>query len=376
MEKLESLKQQWDRRFPDPSESIAKRRFLPRFPPRVNFLPRRSITPPRDDPQPEEREEPQIPSTGPEAQRNSNSGNVTDSNVGQSFSQDVFVGNVKINMNSSDTIADAFLNSTRKTLRFIQPAMQKDEILIRPTPAMVEMGSKKWQATAVGYFLGKKPYFPHLEAFAKSNWKGLQRVSATANGFYFFQFQTIAYMEEIIEEGPWLFQGQPVVLQAWEQGMSLRRQKHNQIPVWIRLRHLPLEYWTVDGLSAVASGVGTPFTLIRLLNYALEKRVKKSSVPVSVFVQKAKPADIVPPRDPELASDLPTEPDSSRGQVQSTDGSPLEQIRPTTSTKGKEIVVYNPFEILGDECSDLLLEAHVDTSRSGPIISSPKSNPP
>ncbi|KAL0292369.1 UNVERIFIED_CONTAM: hypothetical protein Scaly_2594200 [Sesamum calycinum] len=65
-------------------------------------------------------------------------------------------------------------------------------------------------------------------------------------------------MEDIIEEGPWLFQGQPIVLQCWEQGMSLRRQKHTQIPVWVRLKHLPLEFWTADGLSTVASGVGIP----------------------------------------------------------------------------------------------------------------------
>ncbi|KAL0339894.1 UNVERIFIED_CONTAM: hypothetical protein Sradi_4506200 [Sesamum radiatum] len=65
-------------------------------------------------------------------------------------------------------------------------------------------------------------------------------------------------MEEIIEEGPWLFQRQPIVLQCWEQGMSLRRQKHTQIPVWIRLKHLPLEFWTDDGLGTVSSGVGIP----------------------------------------------------------------------------------------------------------------------
>ncbi|KAL0284161.1 UNVERIFIED_CONTAM: hypothetical protein Sradi_7207100 [Sesamum radiatum] len=40
--------------------------------------------------------------------------------------------------------------------------------------------------------------------------------------------------------------------------MSLRRQQHTQIPVWIRLKHLPMEYWTDEGLSTVASGVGTP----------------------------------------------------------------------------------------------------------------------
>ncbi|KAL0325334.1 UNVERIFIED_CONTAM: hypothetical protein Sradi_5102700 [Sesamum radiatum] len=40
--------------------------------------------------------------------------------------------------------------------------------------------------------------------------------------------------------------------------MVLRKHKHTQVPVWIRLRHLPMEFWTNDGLSTVASGVGRP----------------------------------------------------------------------------------------------------------------------
>ncbi|KAL0386423.1 UNVERIFIED_CONTAM: hypothetical protein Slati_4603500 [Sesamum latifolium] len=178
--------------------------------------------------------------------------------MGSSPISGVFVGNIKLNMAKSDSIAEAFLNSSRKTLRYIPPTIQNDEIIIKPTPAMVAQGSRRWHSTAVGYFLGRRPYFPQLEAFARTNWKGLQQVSATANGFYFFQFKTMAFMEEVIEEGPWLFQGQPVVLQPWEQGMSLRRQKHIQVPVWIRIRHLPMEYWTEDGISAVTSGIGTP----------------------------------------------------------------------------------------------------------------------
>ncbi|KAK4384287.1 polyprotein [Sesamum angolense] len=65
-------------------------------------------------------------------------------------------------------------------------------------------------------------------------------------------------MEDVIEGGPWLFQGQPIVLQPWDHGMSLRRQKHTQIPVWIHLKHLSMEYWTNEGLSTVASCIGTP----------------------------------------------------------------------------------------------------------------------
>lgn len=65
-------------------------------------------------------------------------------------------------------------------------------------------------------------------------------------------------MEEIIEGGPWLYPGQPIVLQKWVPGMSLVKLQHKEVPVWVRLRNLPVEYWTDEGLSVVASGIGKP----------------------------------------------------------------------------------------------------------------------
>ncbi|KAL0289094.1 UNVERIFIED_CONTAM: hypothetical protein Sangu_2629200 [Sesamum angustifolium] len=68
----------------------------------------------------------------------------------------------------------------------------------------------------------------------------------------------MAAMEAVIDGGPWLFQGQSIVLQRWELGMALKKHKHTQVPVWIKLRHLPVEFWTNEGLSMVASGIGRP----------------------------------------------------------------------------------------------------------------------
>ncbi|KAK4383265.1 hypothetical protein Sango_2792600 [Sesamum angolense] len=65
-------------------------------------------------------------------------------------------------------------------------------------------------------------------------------------------------MEEVIEGGPWLYLRQPIVLQKWEPGMVLRKLKHTEIPIWIKLRHLPVELWTTEGLSTIASGIGRP----------------------------------------------------------------------------------------------------------------------
>ncbi|KAL0313683.1 UNVERIFIED_CONTAM: hypothetical protein Scaly_2911100 [Sesamum calycinum] len=144
----------------------------------------------------------------------------------------------------------------KKTSRNSRSSMWNGEIVIRPTKEVVDR-FQEWQSTAVGYFLGRRPYFPQLESFARANWKGLQHVSATSSGFFFFRFCTRFAMEEVIEGGPWLFQ---VSLSCFSLGAGHvpATQQHTQIPVWIRLKHLPMEYWTDEGLSTVASGVGTP----------------------------------------------------------------------------------------------------------------------
>ncbi|KAL2237740.1 UNVERIFIED_CONTAM: hypothetical protein Sindi_0965700 [Sesamum indicum] len=129
----------------------------------------------------------------------------------------LYIGNIPLQSNLNayvdDKIANAFNNSTRKTLSFIAPTIQNEETIVRPSLDTVREGSKRWKTIFID-------------------------------------------MEEVIEGGPWLFQGQPIVLQKWEPGMAMRKLQHTQI--WIKLRHLPMEFWTTEGLSMVASGVGKP----------------------------------------------------------------------------------------------------------------------
>ncbi|KAL2250077.1 UNVERIFIED_CONTAM: hypothetical protein Sindi_2481400 [Sesamum indicum] len=174
----------------------------------------------------------------------------------------LFIGNIPLHTYPDpcieEKIAHAFYNSTRKTLSYASPTIQNGEVVVRPTLESIRNGSTRWKSTAAGCFLGKRPYFHHVKEYAMSVWPGLHEVTAQMNGFFFFQFKTVAHMEEVIEGGPWLFHGQPIVLQKLESGMVLRKLNHTQFPIWIKLRHLPVELWTEEGLSTVASGVGRP----------------------------------------------------------------------------------------------------------------------
>ncbi|KAK4384583.1 hypothetical protein Sango_3046700 [Sesamum angolense] len=157
-----------------------------------------------------------------------------------------------------DKIANAFHNSSRKTLTYIPPSVQNGEVLVRPTIDMIREGSNRWNTTVSDISLVRGHISIILMIlciqFGRPFGKLRQRRMASS----FFQFKTMAAMEEVLEGGPWLYLGQPIVLQKWEPGMVLRKLKHTEVPVWIKLRHLPVELWTTDELSTVASGIGRP----------------------------------------------------------------------------------------------------------------------
>ncbi|KAL0423922.1 UNVERIFIED_CONTAM: hypothetical protein Sradi_0927000 [Sesamum radiatum] len=240
------------------------------------------------------------------------------------------------------------------------------EIVIRPSKEVVEQGSKKWQATAVGYFLGKRPYFPHLESFVRSNWKGPQTVSATSSGFYFFHFQTRMAMEVVIEGGPWLFQGQPIVLQFWEQGMSLRRQKHTKIPVWIRMKHLPMEYWTDEGLSTVASGIGTPLYTDGITKDCSRLDFARAELRDELKTGVANPEFILVPK----TKSVPSTRLACSDKIEDGQAS-------TANPKGKEIVIFNSYGVLDlDSTNDTAVDLDVVNLLPGPNICSPSLEAP
>ncbi|KAL0282461.1 UNVERIFIED_CONTAM: hypothetical protein Sradi_7260100 [Sesamum radiatum] len=422
MENLISLKERWQSKFHTPIDnpksaklkSVADREVTP-YPSKISLLPRRVS--------------PHLPKSGKrlpskiQNQMISNPNRLVfqenpvegSSNYNLSPSiesaQEIFIGKVKLQSNHVDNIADAFLQSSRKTLYFVPPSKEKGEIIIRPSPAIVEKGSQRWQATAVGYFLGKKPYFPILESFARANWKELQQVSATSSGFFFFRFKNKAAMENVIEGGPWLVQGQPIVLQCWEPGMSLRRQKHTRIPVWVRLKHLPMEYWTEEDYARVCVMLDYNSTLPKHLvvmhpmlrdgkefptridvEYEwLPQRCKQCcslghiaqacpenkkvphGAPVTVFVKKQNTTSEVKKRELETEKRIQNNYPKPTAAIPITDiqSERTEQTNPTTR---KEKTLFYTFELLNAEYANSVLEINGDDDRisSGPNASSPQ----
>ncbi|KAK4384485.1 hypothetical protein Sango_3056300 [Sesamum angolense] len=184
-------------------------------------------------------------------------------------------------------------------------------------------------------------------------------------GFFFFQFETVAAMEDVIEGGPWLYLGQPIVLQKWEPGMVLRKLKQTEVPVWIKLRHLPMELWTTEGLSTVASGIGRPLYPDAITRTCTRLDFARVCVMLNVSSKLPKHVVIMMPNElggesackkrpvqPPPAVRKPMEKDAVRTAqhtVPEEDGTVDMEIGTDERSyidKGKAVVVYNPFDAL------------------------------
>ncbi|PKU87687.1 RNA exonuclease 1 [Dendrobium catenatum] len=90
--------------------------------------------------------------------------------------------------------------------------------------------------------------------------------------------------------GPWFFFGKPFILQKWSPDFIPRREDFATIPLWIKIKNLPLSCWTPEGISKIASCVGIPLAVDALT--AAKTRLTFARVCVQVSCSNPLPDEI------------------------------------------------------------------------------------
>ena len=133
-----------------------------------------------------------------------------------------------------------------------------------------------------GVFPGKKVPYTYVKNSIHRMWDklGLQVFLPTDSGHYFFKFHSKAESEPILEGGRWHVRGRPIILQNWQSGLVLQKDSISRIPIWVNLKYIPLELWTVEGLSIIASRIGKPLHVDRMT--ASRKRIPYARICIEV----------------------------------------------------------------------------------------------
>jgi hypothetical protein len=99
-----------------------------------------------------------------------------------------------------------------------------------------------------------------------------------------FTFDYVDHATNMLERAPWHMKNRPLVLKRRQLNMQFLKNDLARVLVWVRLYNVPLEYWTIKGLSGVASAIGVP--LYADHTTLLRKRLSYTRVCVEIDASK------------------------------------------------------------------------------------------
>ncbi|GJX22735.1 zinc knuckle CX2CX4HX4C containing protein [Tanacetum coccineum] len=89
----------------------------------------------------------------------------------------------------------------------------------------------------------------------------LKEVIENDCGMFFFKFHHEEGMNYVMDNGPWMVNNKPLVVQKWDINMVIAKTEPDKLPLWVRFCNPPLEALTVKGISALASRIGKPLIM-------------------------------------------------------------------------------------------------------------------
>ncbi|GJW48393.1 zf-CCHC domain-containing protein [Tanacetum coccineum] len=129
--------------------------------------------------------------------------------------------------------------------------------------------SNRFANSLVGCFVGKSIAFPIVQNYVTNTWGqfGLQNVMKSDEGVFLFKFASKVDLEKVLERGPWMISKSPIILSKWSPYVSMTSKEVTKVPVWIKMRKVPVIAYSEDGLSLIATQVGKPMMLDAFTSY-------------------------------------------------------------------------------------------------------------
>ncbi|GJT51265.1 zinc knuckle CX2CX4HX4C containing protein [Tanacetum coccineum] len=124
---------------------------------------------------------------------------------------------------------------------------------------------------------------------------GLRNITSIGNGNYVFKFNNEIGLQTVIENGVWIVNNKPMVVQKWDIDVDISKVEPDRLPIWVKLVNLPFEAWTINGLSALASRLGKPvmmdYVTTKMCNYGI-RRPRYARLLIKVEAKKGLPKSI------------------------------------------------------------------------------------
>ncbi|GJX04148.1 RNA-directed DNA polymerase, eukaryota, reverse transcriptase zinc-binding domain protein, partial [Tanacetum coccineum] len=109
----------------------------------------------------------------------------------------------------------------------------------------------------------------------------LESIQGLANGLLNrLMFSSKDGLDAMLENGPWFIRINPLILKKWDPDVNLLKEDVSNVLVWVKLHSVPMMVFSEDGLSAIATKLGTPLMIdscssCKVFGHVLNERPKK-----------------------------------------------------------------------------------------------------
>ena len=148
----------------------------------------------------------------------------------------------------------------------------------------IQSSNFPWERCLVGYFGGKFPGKQPLNQIVTS-WKVLlPNIQFHGSGWIIFQFSSKEDQEKVMENGPYIIYGSPLLLKPMPKYFTFGKEAISCFPVWVQLRSVPMIVWNPMVFGKICSKIGRPLHTDKLT--AQRERVKYARCLVEVDMAK------------------------------------------------------------------------------------------
>ncbi|KAH1209261.1 hypothetical protein GmHk_15G043841 [Glycine max] len=135
------------------------------------------------------------------------------------------------------------------------PPPSDDEVLLEET--YLQPLEEAWGHSLIGYVAGR---FPGKKALLDccQKWGVKFSYSAHESGWLVFKFESEDDLNQVLSAGPYFIFQRPLLLKVMPTFFDFGNEELSKIPVWVKLKNLPLELWNPQALGKILSKIGSP----------------------------------------------------------------------------------------------------------------------
>nr|GEX30643.1 hypothetical protein [Tanacetum cinerariifolium] len=111
---------------------------------------------------------------------------------------------------------------------------------------------------------GKRVAYLVVANYVRNTWSkyGMVRsMFSSSIGLFSFQCSSMDGLDAMLENGLWFIRNNPLILKKWHLDMNILKEDIGIVLVWVKLHGVPVMAFSEDGLSAIATKLGTPLLL-------------------------------------------------------------------------------------------------------------------